>query len=91
MILKLDRARKRAQKAGSGAVESGPGRLCGYLVLAYAAGVMAEAFVVREALDPKTWAFVTEPWWTIFEIPALYEGEEPEAVAKARLARASVE
>jgi hypothetical protein len=91
MVLKIDGARKRAQKAGRQAIESGPGRQGGYLVLAYAAGVMAEAFVVREALDPKTWAFITGPWVTIFEIPPLYEGEEPEAIAKARTARASVE
>jgi hypothetical protein len=91
MVLKRNSARMRAQKAGSRAIESGPGRGGGSVVLAYAAGVMAEAFVVREALDPKTWAYVTEPWRTIFEIPLLYEGEEPEAVAQARVARSSIE
>jgi len=91
MVLKINGARKRAQQAGSRAIASGPRGQGDHPLLAYTAGVMAEAFVVRDALDPKTWAFVTEPWRTIFEIPALYEGEEPPLIAKARQARATVE
>ncbi len=90
MVLKINAARKRAQKAGSHAITSVPG-LMDHVMLAYASGVMAETFVVRDAVDPKTWAFATAPWRTIFEIPRQYEGEEPETVAEARKARAIVE
>lgn len=91
MVLKLDGARRDAQRAGSRAIESGPGAGGRYPILAYATGVAAEAFVVRMALDPTTWAFATGPWRTIFEIPPLYEGDEPELVRKARESRAAVE
>jgi hypothetical protein len=88
---KLDGARKKAQKAGSNAIQSGPGAGGRYPVLAYAAGVTAEAIVLRMAIDPKTWAFATGPWRTIFEIPPLYEGDEPELIRKARETRAAIE
>jgi hypothetical protein len=89
-ILKRNAERGRAQRAAEEAIHGCPGAR-GCPVLAYAAGMMAEAFVVRDALDPTTWAFVTEPWRTIVEIPPLYEGAEPELVAKARASRAMVE
>ncbi len=84
-------ARSEAQKAGSDAINAGPGADGRHPMLAYAAGVAAEAFAVRQALDPKTWAFATGPWRTIFEIPPLYEGDEPALVRKAREARAMLE
>lgn len=90
-ILKLNAERGRAQRAAEEAFHGSPGARGCSPVLAYVAGMMAEAFVVRGALDPATWAFVTEPWRTIVEIPPLYEGKEPELVAKARASRARVE
>jgi hypothetical protein len=90
-ILKLNGERERAQRAAQNAIKACAGAQGCSPVLAYAAGMMAEAFVVRGALDPKTWSFVTEPWRSIIEIPPLYEGDEPELVAKARASRAKVE
>jgi hypothetical protein len=90
-ILKLNAERGRAQRAGGDAIGRCAGARGSSPVLAYAAGCMAEAFAVRRALDPTTWSWITEPWRSVFEVPPLYEGDEPEAVARARRARASIE
>jgi hypothetical protein len=86
--LKLNDERSKAQAAGQNAIVGCAGARGCSPVLSYAAGMMAEALVVRDALDPKSWEFVTAPWRTVVEIPPQYEGDEPEAVAMARAARA---
>ena len=81
---KLNKQCDRAKAAGHEAVT-------GSTMLSYAAGVMAEALVMRHMLDPETWDYVSGPWRGIIEIPPLYEGAEPEAVARARATRAKLE
>jgi hypothetical protein len=89
--LKLALERDRAKWAATRAMgQSAGGRGCS-LYLTYAAGLLAEAFVAREAVDPETWAYVTRPWGSIIEIPPLYEGDEPANVAWARDARRQME
>jgi hypothetical protein len=60
-------------------------------VLAYAAGCMRRHSPSVARSTPTTWAWITEPWRSVFEVPPLDEGDEPEAVARARRARTSTE
>jgi hypothetical protein len=41
-------------------------------------------------IDPSTWVYLLGPWGMVIEIPAQYEGPEPDGVREARHAREEV-
>jgi len=58
--------------------------------MGYVAGTTAEAIVVRDLIDPETWAFLTAPWQGLAELPEQWIGPEPAAVTKARATREQI-
>jgi len=58
--------------------------------LGYVTMVVAEAIIVRERIDPETWAFLTAPWRGLAALPEQWTGPEPATVTKARETRLAI-
>jgi hypothetical protein len=80
----------RASDVAMGAVKSLSGVTRADYRVGYVAATAAEAIVVRERIDPETWAFLTEPWQGLADLPAQWIGPEPATVTNARATREAV-
>jgi hypothetical protein len=80
----------RASDIAMDAVKGLSGVTQGDYRVGYVAATAAEAIVVREWIDPETWAFLTAPWQGLAELPAQWTGPEPATVTKARATRQAI-
>ena len=69
-----DKARSQGQEDGHKAIDRSPGAKGRFPRAHYAAGVLAESFVIRDLLDERTWSYLTRPWHDVLGVPA--HGEE---------------